>query len=953
VNFRLRSAMLFRVMLLWTAAVTAAPGQQSVSPEAILGFEDLSVWQIQVNAAVNTSVALSGVRTQGSSAYSVTNPANETKLTSAPLSSGSTPLAGIGVAGSSFAVDIRFPASTYPAALSLFVISASRGLSRVPLGRVDLAKFRPGIFQTVAFPITDQVRTALADAAYSDLKIELDLTAPEQKGEYLFDNFRIRSTQAVMTTAATRPPDGYGGSVDLDVLGGAGPVEKTFEVGPVQVPSQFHLNDGTAGPTVQLDLGYSAGSIVATCQYQPDPADQTRTSYVFISCTGGPQPGDIVGASWARLEILNGAPPQRIRAQLARRPAGDQVGSNIIPPMPTFWGDAESCVVAPISGSVISQSPSCTAALAQASKIVDDYFKTATAANPAPGWVVAPVPEFAKRHGDGAPQGVSGAGGGILPSAAQGRSGLRSLIAPRSASTTSIPLVNEEGHLNDGGDFDAYWKLTGGLDNTNYPGTDRGTTDFDADFSTHGVLFGVDVKVLDVAVSAKSDTGQTVPSHLDPSSSAEAHLYVFGLEYPCPDCHADAGGSFNKNLPVFSQQYSLPPIRFWVFAIQLGVNAEAGLNLEGGVSAKGLNLTATPQGTIGAHLFGGVDIVAISGGLDATVDLLKTRLPVAAQAGWYLDPTPASCSATISGSVDSDLTIASGGGHVDLVATFGVCPLCDDYSQTIFSWPPLYEKTVPVFHQTLNVARFELPASLCTKPLDVTIAKPVGTAYGGKWNRLEGKAFSPNTNNQFPTELTCSNSNFTWSSNTPGDVISGSGCDTYISFANTPHQSVITLTVNHSLTDANGRTLTESGTGTSTVTVTPLAPGVHIQSILDLDSSLELGIDQSPVRLPSAPAVDGYLLTGYLQPPDGVDQTDLIYRWTVTRGDGTTQNITCGPAYLQGCIVGGLGYDHLQTFWNPTDTAPYDYTITLTAISKATGEDLSHESVTIIFHSLQ
>jgi hypothetical protein len=112
------------------AAAPAALGQMvTLSTDVILGFENVAGWRVKVNSAASPSVALRTARTQGSWAYSLTNPAIETELRSLALSSTSPLLAGIGVPGASFAVDIRLPSGTSslsPGSLRLAVNSASR-----------------------------------------------------------------------------------------------------------------------------------------------------------------------------------------------------------------------------------------------------------------------------------------------------------------------------------------------------------------------------------------------------------------------------------------------------------------------------------------------------------------------------------------------------------------------------------------------------------------------------------------------------------------------------------------------------------------------------------------------------------------------------------------------------------------------------------------------------------
>src|SRR6202022_4639534 len=139
----------------------------------------------------------------------------------------------------------------------------------------------------------------------------------------------------------------------------------------------------------------------------------------------------------------------------------------------TWWGDFDSCAPAPVKGKVVTTSPSCAAQAAQASQIVTHYFNKLNASNTPKDWIVAPAREGARRHGNGLPhKNLTGA-----------------------APSPTDPPFSEEGHLNAGGDFDAYYQLNGNLDPKNIAGTDRNTTHFDATFATHSVLFGQDVDI--------------------------------------------------------------------------------------------------------------------------------------------------------------------------------------------------------------------------------------------------------------------------------------------------------------------------------------------------------------------------------------------------------------------------------------------------------------------------
>jgi len=952
-------------------------GQQAIPAipaEAILGFESAAGWQASIKS-LGTSVALSSVRTQGTFAYSLTNPGGDARLTSLPVSSLATPLTNLRVLGATLAVDLRIPAKanskpgedvTVSGSLKLTLFSTSRSTEKIELNEVEFEHLRPGTYQTLSFPITDQARRSLRSTTFNDIIFEFKL-AGENKGEYLFDNLRVRSTQLSTATAATVPPPGYGGSVDFDILGGV-PGEKTFDVGPVQVPDRFHLKAGTAAPatTLRLELGYSAASIVATCLYLTDATDPARKSYRFSSCSGGPQPGDIIGASWGRLGITNGAPPMRIRAQLARRPVGDQMGSGILPPMPTFWGDEDTCIPAPVSVQVMTTSQSCLDTLAQTSKIVDDYFKSVNQGAPSGRWIVAPIPEGAKRHGDGIPAG-SASFGSDMPLITGPKSSAQSRAATGN-------LINEGDHLNEGGLFDAYWALTGGLNYNGFPNTDRALTHLDTDFSAHGVFLGRDVSVLHVAASADSDTGETIPNHLPSSAAADLHTFLFGVEYPDGSFHTSSTDPLDKSFPIASKTFDAPPIRFWIFAVKIGVRADANVHLSGGIKSNGLSLTLTPRGTLGAHIFGGIDVVVASGGVDVTVDLLTIKVPVTAEAVWFLDRAPTSCSGALTGNLNADLTIASGGGRVELVASFGICPLCDEESTTIFDWDPLVTSTSNLLNETLDLGRFELPGALCTgNAISASVKAPnsdAGIVYGTLAYPLTGIAASTNTSNIGGSPaLSCAD--FSWSVLAP-DSITGTGCNAKITFANTAHLATINLSVNHSVTNAFGHTLTETGSASRIVSVTKLT-GLKVIQVLNLETG---GVEPfkpfsdptGPAPLTSSapggrPSLDGYNLESTLLADQTVD-ANIRYSWSVTEG-AVTSDISCNsPAYnalhFIDCLVltvnsgGGVAVTkRVRTFWNPpADVNHARFTITVTATDLTTGLVVATDSFPVAFFGI-
>jgi hypothetical protein len=257
----------------------AAAQQQSLTvPNSndIMGFETYGTWSVTGNSSPPGFVAGTTTnRTQGSAAYSVANPPNMLKLTSQPIASTATALAGIGDTGALLQIDILIPVQPGNAEnsgyIQPYVSSKSRGLSKVALTQVFFNSYRDGIYTTIGFPVPTAVGSALKGATFSDLTFEFDISSPgKTTGTYLLDNLRVHSVPLVQSPTSDTPiPPGYGGSVDLVVYGDA-PVAQTFNLGPTQIPEGFHLKMGTHGATtVQLQLGLD-GSPAVTCTYDQD-----------------------------------------------------------------------------------------------------------------------------------------------------------------------------------------------------------------------------------------------------------------------------------------------------------------------------------------------------------------------------------------------------------------------------------------------------------------------------------------------------------------------------------------------------------------------------------------------------------------------------------------------------------------------------------------------------------
>ncbi len=806
--------------------VAGAAAQQPLAPlvpldsNAIMGFDSLGTWNVTgIPFRPGFTLASTTTRTQGSAAYSIANPPNLMQLTSQPIASTATALTGIGNAGALLQIDVLIPAKhnkVSPGWILAFVSSRSRRLHKVPLGFVSINNhrdsYRGGVYNTITFAIPHDVSSALHGATFSDLTFNLDVISLGI-GTYLFDNLRVHSVPLVQSPTGTAPPPGYGGSVDLVVFGNA-PVTQTFNLGPTQIPNGFHLKLGTVvATTVQLQLGLD-GHPALTCTYGFDGTDSADRSYILNSCTGGFQAGDLVNANWVHMAIVGGDSTQKIRAQLALNPMGDLVGTGLIPPMPTFWGDADTCIPAPVPGTVVTTSASCSNQTAQANEIITNYFNQVNNANPDPNWIVPPVPEFALRHGDGTPNNNPN---GPPP-------------------VPNDPPFDTGGDLNPGGSFDAYWRLNGNLTPTAVTGTDETKTHFDATFTTHGVLFGEDFDVVDVKVTADTDSGQTTPTPTAATSTGTLGLYVFGVELPSNGFTVNPSAGFSID-PKFSREFNAPPIQIWIFTITVGATVDAELKASGSAAASGLDLNVTPSASLGGHISGGIDLGIASGTVDARISLLTLSTPVRAQAKWVINTSPARCDFALDGSLKGDLNLSSGGGEVDLNATFGVCPFCYTDSERLFKWGPLASSTVNIFNDTIDVSLFELPASLCAFPITVSIVSPPSGASlsSGLPITLTGSA-NPN-DSTLPVASTTYNWTYTPGANAGTASGPTTGANPIVTFGAPTSGSTSSWTIGLSATvtvnDSKNHPITSTASATSIpVTVNSLSSGVYISQVV-------------------------------------------------------------------------------------------------------------------------
>ncbi len=807
-----------------------------ITPNSIMGFEKSGTWVVTSSTIdPNLSVQLTSNRTQGNAAYAVVNAPALFKLTSLPVASSATALAGIGHSGAMLQLDLLVPCGSSISTLSEggncgratdgliegFVSSKSKGLNHVSLGNISLNKYRSGIYNTISFEIPDSVSSALDDATFDDLTFEFEFRAPDGifAGAYFFDNLRVQSVELIQSPTGQAPPVDYGESVDFTVNGNT--LEKhTFDVNPVQIPSGLHLKLGTAGTTtVQLEGGLDS-STSFNCTYVADSSDQSGQSYKIDSCTGSFQAGDIVNANWLSLAIVGGQSSQQLYAQFAVRPLGDLSGAGLLPPMPSFWGNSDTCSPAPVAGKVVTTSTSCSKQTAQANAIVTNYFDQVNGANPSAGWIVAPVPDSAVRHADGTPTNrIAGASADATPD-----------------DTGNDLSFNTGGNLNPGGSFDAYWKLSGDLDPTAVSGTDENLTTFNAAFTAHGVLFGQDVDVVDADLTADTDSGETTPVSKPATSSGTLDFFVFGEEIPSGGLPFNPSTGFSID-PSLDEELDLPPIEIWIFSITLGAEVDADLSVSGSAALSGADLTATPNVSLDANISGGVDLGIAKGDVDAKVNLVKLSSPVAAQAKWDLDTDPSLCAAELTGSLDGNVDISSGGGTVDLDATFGLCPLCKTESWTLFKWGALASTSYNLFNDTISTQLFGLPGSMCSYPIKVSIASPSSGAI------LSSTLPVTLTGIAAPTEATVPfTATYNWTF-TPG---ANASTATIQSGANSPTPTVVfgppasgnssTWTINLTATttvhSAGGAVLTQTGTAAPvTITVTNLGNGVYIGPI--------------------------------------------------------------------------------------------------------------------------
>lgn len=802
-----------------------------VGVDDIVGFEDKSGWSDE-----DHKLSLSSLRTEGQSSLAVAPTRDDVELRSALISRNAPVISALSSEGTVVAVDVLIGAGDNqggkgrrvkdddnddecdgnrnlkgrqppPPSLGNVILSvACKGFDEDDgrLGRVKLVGQRAGSFATAEFAVPAGVRRRLAQAR-GDCRFYLEAHAHGSgRHGYAFDNLRVR--------LAGQAPAGAAGSADLvatapflQVPGVPGAAQ--FPVAVVQVPASLRVKKGSAGKGKATLILDNAGVVVTTCTFL---GAAQGSAYQLDRCTDGFMAGDLVAADGVRLSLDSADPqvgPTKVRAQLAINPLGDAVGAELLPPMPTFWGDNA----------------------ADADAIATAFFKAVndTSKRDRERFITAPTPEFALPQGTGEPW-----------------DNLQGPPPPND------PPFDKESHLG-GGAWDGYWRLAGSLSADN--SGDHTRAHFDATLSAHAVLWSKDIEIAKVTVTADSDRGKvTADKFIEPRTKGTLHSYLFGIELP-------GGGEVDPRLGFkasmkLKNTLSLPKIRIWIFSIGIGVTAFVDVVLEGGLAPIGFDFTLSPSAGVAAHVEGGIDVVVASGGVAADINLLSVKTPMSARGGFTVDTSPAVCGADFSYALDGKLSLGALGGEISLQATFGICPFCDHESWTIYRWPNRDLGTKTLFHYEDTVIKFAFDPSLCRLPLDVLIKAPAAgaTVSSGFPAVLDGVA------NRAPSETTLdrfvSCGDLVWTSDDGSDIgFPATGCAPVGIIWGNAGPRVLTLTA----TNVYG----ETGSATVAITVAGAAPGLH--AIIDhpfgpAETDKTMGAGAAPPAIPlAARAVGG------------------------------------------------------------------------------------------------
>ncbi len=226
------------------------------SAQAVLGFEDVSLWNGVGRLAASSD------HTEGQASLGV-RPTFYAAIQSATFRHAGKPR--------QVALDVKIPttqSTTSSNAVQLFLESRSRGLFNAYVGQVDLSTRPRGVWTTLTLDVQDAIAAKLAGNV-EDLRIRIGMNVVGTPGQFLFDNLRLRTELLVHyefeQTAAggvLMDSSGYGrdgvlrGAAGLTASGRAGSaLELDGTTGYVELPNGI-LSDAaalTVAAWVQMD----------------------------------------------------------------------------------------------------------------------------------------------------------------------------------------------------------------------------------------------------------------------------------------------------------------------------------------------------------------------------------------------------------------------------------------------------------------------------------------------------------------------------------------------------------------------------------------------------------------------------------------------------------------------------------------------------------------------------
>jgi hypothetical protein len=207
-------------------AFMAAAAAQVPDSNAIMGFETPHGWIVR--GVFTTTATSTTIRTQGNDALAVKDGFLLTTLTSLPVASTATALAGIGASGASFEVDLLPPTvrdndfiDKFEGSMQMLISSPSRSLvsrrlALEPVGSVDLSTLHPGIYNTVKFPILARIQSALSGASFSDLTFQF-VTFPAPSGTSAVWTINLGASESFTNSGGTITDTGSATPVQIAV----------------------------------------------------------------------------------------------------------------------------------------------------------------------------------------------------------------------------------------------------------------------------------------------------------------------------------------------------------------------------------------------------------------------------------------------------------------------------------------------------------------------------------------------------------------------------------------------------------------------------------------------------------------------------------------------------------------------------------------------------------------